>query len=383
MRWRRQAASRSEPQGSDAGYLVSAAMVAAVIIGVFFGAGFYLLAQPTAQIIGGSGPRGGIEITALHSIVFPDLPSGAQSVSVEVELPSSAAVTSLPALTQSSPTAREDPTPGNTNPGRGSASPAAEAAVSIATVALSSAEAPAATSAASVATRPSPATVSPPEPASGLPVATTPTMPSPSPPLAPEIAELLARGDYSSVVVRDIALARVFYERAANAEDGRAAVRMGATFDPAFHSLAGRHRTFAHPAHARSWYRRDLDLGGAGVIQAQSTGTVTAICKDGTSFTGTKRYGACRGHGGVQSWGEAPAAISPANLPAVQPAPTASRRTAPAPAGPGQVWVNTASKVYHCPGTRWYGKTQQGSFMSEAQAQAAGARQDHGKACTS
>ena len=41
-----------------------------------------------------------------------------------------------------------------------------------------------------------------------------------------------------------------------------------------------------------------------GVVSAQTTGAVTATCKDGTAFTGTKRSGACRGHGGVQSWGE-------------------------------------------------------------------------------
>jgi hypothetical protein len=123
-----------------------------------------------------------------------------------------------------------------------------------------------------------------------------------------------------------------------------------------------------------------------GAIHAQSTETVTATCKDGTSFTGAKRSGACRGHGGVQSWGAAPAATSPVNAPsqpAAQPAPTASQRAAPAAGGPGQVWVNTASKVYHCPGTRWYGKTKQGSYMSEAQAHAQGARPDHGKACSS
>jgi hypothetical protein len=119
-----------------------------------------------------------------------------------------------------------------------------------------------------------------------------------------------------------------------------------------------------------------------GAIHAQDTGTVTATCKDGTAFTGTKRSGACRGHGGVQSWGAAPTANTPVNAPA-QPAPATSQRTTPAPAGPGQVWVNTASKVYHCPGTRWYGKTKQGSYMSEAQAQAQGARPDHGKACSS
>jgi hypothetical protein len=44
-----------------------------------------------------------------------------------------------------------------------------------------------------------------------------------------------------------------------------------------------------------------------GSAQAQSTATVTANCKDGTvftgTFTGTKRTGACRGHGGACSHG--------------------------------------------------------------------------------
>jgi hypothetical protein len=120
---------------------------------------------------------------------------------------------------------------------------------------------------------------------------------------------------------------------------------------------------------------------GAG--HAQSTPTVTATCKDGTAFTGTKRSGACRGHGGVQSWGEASTATSPGAAPAPSTA-TTLQRTAPNPGGgAGQVWVNTASKVCHCPGDRWYGKTKHGSYMSEAQAQAQGARPDYGKACTS
>jgi hypothetical protein len=113
----------------------------------------------------------------------------------------------------------------------------------------------------------------------------------------------------------------------------------------------------------------------AGVSHAQTANTITATCKDGTTYSGTKRYGACRGHGGVQSWGSA--ATSPG------PAPS-STAASPAPGGGnGQVWVNTASKVYHCPGTRYYGKTKKGEYMSEAQAKAAGDRSAYGKGCGS
>jgi len=119
-----------------------------------------------------------------------------------------------------------------------------------------------------------------------------------------------------------------------------------------------------------------------GVIYAQDTSTVTATCKDGTAFTGTKRSGACRGHGGVQSWGATSTATSPVATP-LPPGATSQRSAASPGGGADQVWVNTTSKVYHCPGDRWYGKTKHGSYMSEAQAQAQGARPDHGKACTS
>jgi DNA uptake protein ComE-like DNA-binding protein len=49
--------------------------------------------------------------------------------------------------------------------------------------------------------------------------------------------------------------------------------------------------------------------------------------------------------------------------------------TTPAPsAGSGMVWVNTATKVYHREGDRWYGKTKQGKYMTEADAQKDGDR---------
>lgn len=50
---------------------------------------------------------------------------------------------------------------------------------------------------------------------------------------------------------------------------------------------------------------------------------------------------------------------------------TASSSDIAAAQSSGKVWVNTESGVYHKSG-RWYGKTKQGKFMTEAEAKAAG-----------
>jgi len=152
-------------------------------------------------------------------------------------------------------------------------------------------------------------------------------------------------------------------------------------------------------------------------------------CKDGTYSTAATKSGACRGHQGVKDWYSAapakaataaktaPAAaatpVAAKTAPAAMPAPTpaaapVAARTAPTPAaapvaaktapvaaktapaamtqaaggGPGMVWVNTSTKVYHCSGTKFYGTTKEGKYMSEADAKAMGAHGDHGKACT-
>jgi cytoskeletal protein RodZ len=72
----------------------------------------------------------------------------------------------------------------------------------------------------------------------------------------------------------------------------------------------------------------------------------------------------------------AAAAATPASAPGSS-APAAKRATAqqalPANSA-GMVWVNTDSGVYHKPGTHWYGKTKQGKYMTEADAQKAGYR---------
>lgn len=38
----------------------------------------------------------------------------------------------------------------------------------------------------------------------------------------------------------------------------------------------------------------------------------------------------------------------------------------------GQVWVNTRTGIYHYPGTRWYGATAEGHYMSESEARSQG-----------
>ncbi len=128
----------------------------------------------------------------------------------------------------------------------------------------------------------------------------------------------------------------------------------------------------------------------------------TGQCKDGTYTTTETKKGACGGHGGVKDWygsttpakaSAAPAAPAGAKAAAAPmaptaPAPAAKTSTAPmavAPAaggGPGQVWVNTNSKVYHCPGDKYYGKTKAGEYMTESAAKAAGNHADHGKVCS-
>jgi cytoskeletal protein RodZ len=174
-------------------------------------------------------------------------------------------------------------------------------------------------------------------------------------------------------------------------------------------------------------------LLGASAYAEAPAGAI-AQCKDGTYFTGTSHKGACKGHQGVKEWLDktasstskstttttdsttskksksktadttaaaapaATAAAAPAATPAAAPAATTTKKpptsastpTPPTPAsqiqqkaggGAGKVWVNSSSKVYHCQGDEWYGKTKEGEYMTEPAAKAAGNHAAHGKEC--
>jgi hypothetical protein len=81
-----------------------------------------------------------------------------------------------------------------------------------------------------------------------------------------EIAALVTRGDVF-LSAGDIASARLFYERAADAGDSAAALRLGATFDPNFLGRVGIRGNPGDPAQAASWYRRARDLGDAAAAE--------------------------------------------------------------------------------------------------------------------
>jgi hypothetical protein len=212
-------------------YLGSVGLIAAGIIAVFFGAGFSLLVPTGGATISGWANKVGPEAVSL----LPTLGNDQQQIfSGQASAPdnkdAAQSSTAPPAPSQASAVVGKDDV---LQSDRGSASKGpADTSVVPANAPVSGPNSPAATALA--------------PPISGLSKA--------------ELTELLHHGD-TLLRTGDISSARLFYERAADAGDGRAALRLGATFDPEFLGRLGLGTLQADPAEARSWYSRARDLG--------------------------------------------------------------------------------------------------------------------------
>jgi len=212
-------------------HLGSVGLIAAGIVAVFFGAGFSLLVPTAGGTISGPASRAGAEaVSPLPSLGDIEQQTSFRRASAVENRDAALNSAAFPAPAKAPTIDGKDGVPhldevlASKPPTDTSAAPA-------------NAPVPAPTSHAAIALAP---------PTSGFSSA--------------EIAELLDHGD---ALLRngDVASARLFYERAAGAGDGRAALRLGATFDPVFLGRLGLGKLQASPAEAQSWYIRARDLG--------------------------------------------------------------------------------------------------------------------------
>jgi hypothetical protein len=215
--------------GSSVLYLASVGMVGAVTAAIFFGTGFLLLGSSGSRAVLGAAVGPALE-SAVPTGSQPT-PAGSDNLPVATSLGTGDKVqnsVTAPAITAvPDKAAEEDPSPF-----------------------VQSGE----------SSKPNPNSAPPPVPPTASSFAVTTRVPSPSRITAAEITDLLERGD---VLLRtgDVTSARLFYERAAAAGDGRAALRLGISFEPAFLERIGVPKEQADVAAARMWCGRALDLG--------------------------------------------------------------------------------------------------------------------------
>lgn len=217
-------------------YLISIGLIATVVAGTFFGMGLSLLAPRTGGAVVNSQPRSS-EASSLLRGLLPSINGRHRPV--------------------------QEGTPGAApNPGAGAAIifpllPIAPAREPVREPASEREVPPAISSGPDATARAATAPLTAPDSSGG------PALPSAHIALTQaEIAAFLEHGD-ALLRIGDLASARLFYERAATAGDGRAALRLGATFDPDFLDRSGLRNLKGDAAAARSWYSRALDLSSA------------------------------------------------------------------------------------------------------------------------
>ncbi len=129
-------------------------------------------------------------------------------------------------------------------------------------------------------------------------------------------------------------------------------------------------------------YSSVADLGHAGVsartmrtlagrVSAGPTSAPAAAASVRPAASGNRLS---RWFGGKRNQASPTGSEAQSATPPATSAPEARSTRADAPPVAGMVWVNLSTKVYHYPGDRWYGKTKDGQYMTEADAIKAGCR---------
>ena len=239
--------------------------VATATVGVLFGICFSLLVQPTDALGAGAAARShGSSVRSLFYGLVPNFFGDTVAVDTKVvtvpikpELPRSAAPAAVhPAPVAQPPKADQIPSPqqnGAVPPSAVADAPGSNADQGPAEEEAKPAQAGETTDAIVpvVAARDPPSSATIPAAAAAPP--SLPTV---------DVAGLLARGD-GYLGIGDVTSARLFYERAADAGSGQAAMRLGATFDPNFLGRAHLVGTRGDQATAEMWYGRARGLGTA------------------------------------------------------------------------------------------------------------------------
>jgi len=283
--------SSSEPHASGDGEKITKSQTRRPRYRVAFGlAGIAIAATALWLIIGSFGSH---QLDPLVALVRDRISPPVDSTAASVKFPARAATALPPAITQTSPSP-DTPTgpspvaptgPSPIAPAGGSpvmpTAPSPVAATSLSPVTPMSPSPVVATSlspgvtaerdtaaeraAPLITPRPTaPARSSLQSPSSEPPTSSPPVPPQPAGPglSAAETAALVARGD-AFVSAGDFTSARSFFERAADAGDSQAAMRMAVTFDAAFLDRVGLHGVRGDPKQAAFWYQRARDLSGA------------------------------------------------------------------------------------------------------------------------
>jgi hypothetical protein len=137
-----------------------------------------------------------------------------------------------------------------------------------------------------------------------------------------------------------------------------------------------------------------VDQGGASTKVWLNTKTLVYHCPGtrhfGATASGiytTEREAISEGHrpaqgrscGSLTGDTAAPAVAPPRPLPLDSV--DGARESATPTSSSTQVWLNAKSRVYHCPGSRFYGKTSSGRYATEREAVAEGYRPAYGRSC--